>query len=135
MKLLDFFHRKCYFQYLMKYAKRAKELEIRAVDAIQELLGNVPSVQVGSVKYEDRLADNLRIDGRIGFSHGRARYQLIVEVKSDGAPPPCSFRGLPTQGLCGPFTSTRSNRDGRALDSDVCQPLPVSAVASDLHGS
>lgn len=86
MKLLDFFHCKCYFQYLMKYAERAKELEILAVDSIQELLGNVPSVQVTSVKYEHRIADNLRIDGRIGFSHGGARYQLIVEVKSDGAP-------------------------------------------------
>ena len=86
MKLLDFFHRKCYYQYLMKYAERAKELEILAVDAAQELLGNVPSVQVESVKYEHRIADNLRIDGRIGFSHGGVRYQLIVEVKSDGAP-------------------------------------------------
>ena len=56
------------------------------MDAVQELLGNVPSVQVGSVKYEHRIADNLRIDGRIGFSHGGERYQLIVEVKSDGAP-------------------------------------------------
>ena len=70
----------------MKYAERAKELEILAVDAVQELLGNVPSVQVESVKYEHRIADNLRIDGRIGFSHGGVRYQLIVEVKSDGAP-------------------------------------------------
>ena len=56
------------------------------MDAVQELLGHVPSVQVGSVKYQHGIADNLRIDGWIGFSHGGASYQLIVEVKSDGAP-------------------------------------------------
>ena len=56
------------------------------MDAVQDLLGNVPSVHVGSVKYQHRIADNLQIDGRIGFSHGGASYQLIVEVRSDGAP-------------------------------------------------
>ena len=70
----------------MKHVERLREQEILAVDAVQELLGNVPSVQVGSVKYQHPIADNLQIDGRIGFSHGGASYQLIIEVKSDGAP-------------------------------------------------
>ena len=56
------------------------------MDAVQELLGNVSSVQVGSVEHPHVIADNLQIAGRIGFSHGGARYQLIVEAKSDGAP-------------------------------------------------
>ncbi len=70
----------------MKFIDRLKEQETIAVDAAQELLGTVPSVQVGSVKYQHQIADNLQIDGRIGFSHAGASYQLIVEVKSDGAP-------------------------------------------------
>ena len=56
------------------------------MDAVRELLGTVPSLQVGSVKYQDRISDNLQIDGKIEFSHAGASYQLIVEVKSDGAP-------------------------------------------------
>ncbi len=70
----------------MKHAQQVMELEIRAVDAVQKLLGDVPSVQVESVKYQHRIADNLQIDGRIGLSHAGTSYQLIVEVKSDGAP-------------------------------------------------
>ena len=70
----------------MKHMETSKEREILAVGAVQELLGHVPSVQVESVEYQDRITDNLRIDARIGFSHGGASYQLIVEVKSDGAP-------------------------------------------------
>lgn len=70
----------------MKSATRSKGLEILAVDAVQEMLGNVPSIHVGSVEYSHMIADNLRIDGSIGFRHGGARYQLIVEVMSDGAP-------------------------------------------------
>ena len=70
----------------MKHVERMREQEILAVDAVQELLGTVPSIQVGSVEYQHRIADNLQIDGRVAFTHGGANYQLIVEVKSDGAP-------------------------------------------------
>lgn len=84
--MLDLFHHKCYFQSLMKHAQQVMGLEIRAVDAVQELLGNVPSVHVESVNYQHRIANNLRIDGRIGFNHAGTSYQLLVEVKSDGAP-------------------------------------------------
>ena len=86
MKSLDFFHCNCYFQYLMKRAVEARELEILAVDGVEKLLGKVPSVQVESVEYQHRIADNLQIDGRIGLSHGGTSYQLLVEVKPDGAP-------------------------------------------------
>ena len=70
----------------MKTVQKLKEAEILAVDAIVELLGKVSSVQVESVEYAHRIASNLGIDGRIRFRHGGASYQLIVEVKSDGAP-------------------------------------------------
>ena len=70
----------------MKQVDELKTQEILAVDAAQELLDTVPSVQVGSVTYQHWIADNLQVDGRIGFSHAGASYQLIVEVKSDGAP-------------------------------------------------
>lgn len=56
------------------------------MDAVQKLLRNVPSVQVESVKYQHRIGDNLQVDGRVGLSHGGTSYQLLVEVKSDGAP-------------------------------------------------
>lgn len=70
----------------MKRADEARELEILAVDAVRKLLGSVPSVQVESVKYQHRIADNLQVDGRVGLSHAGRSYQLLVEVKSDGAP-------------------------------------------------
>ena len=70
----------------MKRAEEARELEILAVDAVQKLLRNMPSVQVESVKYQHRIADSLQIDGRIGLNHGGTSYQLLVEFKSDGAP-------------------------------------------------
>ncbi len=70
----------------MKPTEKLKEEEILAVDAVRKLLENVPSIQVESVEYAHPISNNLQIDGRIGFRHGGTKHQLIIEVKSDGAP-------------------------------------------------
>lgn len=71
---------------MMKIPETMKALEVRAVDAVRDLLLNVPSVQVQSVEYE-RIADSgYHMDGLVAFAHGGGNYALIVEVKSNGAP-------------------------------------------------
>ena len=70
----------------MKISETMKLLEVRAVDAVRDLLLNVPSVQVQSVEYE-RIADSgYRMDGLVAFAHGGGNYALIVDVISNGAP-------------------------------------------------
>ena len=64
----------------MKSAKTVKELEPMAVDAVRDLLGHVPNLEIGSVE-RDYL-----IDFRIAFSRDRVNYALIIEVKANGAP-------------------------------------------------
>ena len=48
------FHCISYIQHMLKPAHTMKELEIRAVDAVRDLLGHVPSVEVDSVEYEQQ---------------------------------------------------------------------------------
>ena len=71
---------------MLKPARTMKELEIRAVDAVRDLLGHVPSVEVDSVEYEQRVGRPYGIDGLIGLSCPGGSYALVVEVKSNGAP-------------------------------------------------
>ncbi len=63
--------------------------EVRAADAVCELLGTVPGVQVESVEHE-RKTDcdygDFGMDGILGFAHGGRHYALVVEVKPNGAP-------------------------------------------------
>jgi len=65
---------------MMKFAKTVKELETMAVDAVHDLLGHVPNLEIGSVERD------YRIDFRIAFSRGSVNYALIIETKMSGAP-------------------------------------------------
>ena len=71
---------------MLKSSQTMKELEIRTVDAVRDLLGNVPSVEVDSVEYERKFGRPYGVDGLIGLSCPGGSYALVVEVKSNGAP-------------------------------------------------
>ena len=70
----------------MKSAKIVKELEIQAVDAVRDLLDDVPCVEVDSIEYERMVGRDYGVDGLIGMRYAGTRYALVVEVKSNGAP-------------------------------------------------
>ena len=71
---------------MLKPPEKVKELEIRAVDAVRDLLGDVPSVKVESVEYERKIGRAYGVDGLIGLRYPSGSYALVVEVKSNGAP-------------------------------------------------
>ena len=64
----------------MKSVEIVKNLDIVAVDAVRDLLGHVPNLEIGSV------GRDYPIDLRIAFSRGGVNYALIIEVKANGAP-------------------------------------------------
>lgn len=73
---------------MMKVLGTVKERKIMAVavDAVRDLLGRVPNIQINSVRHEQSLGSDHRIDGWIDFGHGGIGYTLLIEVKSNGAP-------------------------------------------------
>ena len=48
---------------MMKSAELVKELEVRAIDAVRDLLRNVPSVQVETVEHERQIGRDYGMDG------------------------------------------------------------------------
>ena len=66
----------------MKSAETVKSLETTTttVDAVCDLLGHVPNLEIGSVEHD------YPIDLRIALSRGGVNYALIIEVKPNGAP-------------------------------------------------
>ena len=71
---------------MMKLNTLGNELEIKAMNAVRDLLDYVPHLAVSSVRHERSLGGDLRIDGWIDFEHAGVAYSLIIEVKSNGAP-------------------------------------------------
>ncbi len=71
---------------MLKTPEIVKKLEVRAVDAVRDLLREVPGLQVKSVEYERKIGRDNAVDGLVGFGHGDGAYTLVVEVRSDGAP-------------------------------------------------
>ena len=71
---------------MMKHQETVKELEIRAVDAVRDLLGDVPSVAIESVEYDRKVGAAYGVDGLVGVTYPGGSYALVVEVKSNGAP-------------------------------------------------
>ena len=71
---------------MLKRPETVKELEIRAVDAVRDLLGDVPSVAIESVEYERKVGAADGVDGLVGVTYPGGSYALVVEVKSNGAP-------------------------------------------------
>ena len=70
----------------MKTVEKVKELEIEAMDAVRDLLGQVPNLEIVSVDYGGDVGPRYAIDGRISLSHGGVNYALFIEVKSKGVP-------------------------------------------------
>ncbi len=62
-----------------------KELEIRAVEAIRDLLGSVPSVDVEWVEHEPEIGNDHGVDELVGFACHGGTYALVVEVRSNGS--------------------------------------------------
>ncbi len=70
---------------MLKRSTKVNSLEIRAVDAVRDLLGDVPSVEVESVGVSG-IARAYGVDELIDLSYPGGNCALVVEVKSNGAP-------------------------------------------------
>ena len=74
----------------MKKLNLVKDSEIHAeahaLDAVRDLLRDVPGVEVESVEPEPVIERINQLDGLIHVSYPGGRYALVVEVKRNGAP-------------------------------------------------
>ena len=102
-----------------------KNPAIQALDAVRNLLGDVPSVEVESVEYERKIGRTYGVDGLVGLSYAGGRYAIIVEVKSNGAP---RFvrSGVYQLESC----VARLRRSGEANDAGRLIPMLVSSYLS-----
>ena len=66
---------------MLKPIQLMKEADIRAVDAVRDLLGDVPNVEVESVECERRVGSAYRVDALTGLRYPGESYGLVVEVK------------------------------------------------------
>ena len=71
---------------MLKPSHVMKETDIRAVDAVRDLLGDVPNVEVESVDHERHVGSAYHVDAWIGLSYPGGSYALVVDVKPNGAP-------------------------------------------------
>ncbi len=71
---------------MMKYDEKLKGQDIEFVDAVRDLLEHVPHVEVGRVDYASNIGREYQIDLKIGLSRDGVNYELIIEMKSNGAP-------------------------------------------------
>ena len=71
---------------MLKNSETVNALAIRAIEAVRDLLEQVPRVQVESVEYERKIGSDDRVDGLLTFARRGGSYALVVEVKSNGAP-------------------------------------------------
>ena len=71
---------------MLKINEKVKALEVRAVNAVRDMLGDVPSVEVKSVEHGRKIDHEFSVDGLIALSCPGGSYVLVVEVKSNGAP-------------------------------------------------
>ena len=56
------------------------------MDAVRDLLGDMPSVEVASVEHDREAGRAYGVDELIGLSYPGGRFALVVDVKSNGAP-------------------------------------------------
>ena len=77
------------------------------MDAVRDLLGDVPSVAIESVEYERRVGAAYGVDALIGLSYPGRSYALVVEVRSNGAPPLRPFGRLSARELRGAIAPIR----------------------------
>ncbi len=115
---------------MMKHAYTLKSLE--AVEAVRDLLGHVPNVEIGSVDREQEVGHAYRIDGQIGLRHGGVSYLLIIEAESNGAP---RFVRSGVYQLESYVAHLRHSDDGRRLIPMLVSPYlsPQSRAICDDH--
>ncbi len=70
----------------MKNAESVKDVEIRMIDAVRDLIRAVPGVQVESIEDERTIGHDHGMDRLVTFAHGGGNYALVVEARSNGAP-------------------------------------------------
>ena len=71
---------------MLKSLKTVKVIETEILDAVRDLVCDVPRVQLNSVVPSARIGKNHEVDGKVEFSLNDSLYSLIVEVKANGAP-------------------------------------------------
>ena len=71
---------------MLKSSEIVKDMEIRTIEAVRDLLRDVPGVQIEAVDYEQKICRDYGVDGLVAFAHCGGAYALVVEVRSNGAP-------------------------------------------------
>ena len=117
----------------MKHSETVKQLEIRAVDAVHDLLDDVPRAEIESVEYERKVGAAYGVDGLIRFEPCRSKLCARRRGKVERSPPFCPVGSLPTRELRGATAPIRSSERRPACGSHSCQSLPVDRVARHLH--
>ena len=110
---------------MLKLSNIVKAADIRAVDAVRDLLGNVPGVEVESVDYERHVGPAYHVDAWIGLSYPGGSYALVVDVKPNGAPRHVRS-GVHQLESC----VARLRRSGEALGGRCLIPMLVSPYLS-----
>ena len=80
------FHCIGYIQRVLKNDGMVKLAEVRLLDAVRDLVSNVPTVQVDSIDHAPTASQDDGVDGIVGLSCAGGSYALVVAVKSNGAP-------------------------------------------------
>lgn len=70
---------------MVKTPESMKEIELRAAEALRSLLGEVPSIRLGELEAEPRLAD-MGADLLVHLDGPERHRVLVCEVKSNGQP-------------------------------------------------
>lgn len=70
---------------MLKHAKSVKETEIRAVDALRSVLGQVPAIKLKSITRESRI-DHAELDIVAKLSVAGRAHTLACEVNENGQP-------------------------------------------------
>ena len=70
----------------MKIIETLKNVETDLLDAVRDLVRDLPSAQIKSVERNARIGENLLVDGKLDFSLNESIYSIIVEANASGAP-------------------------------------------------
>ena len=73
------FHYNTYIHRVLKIAEIVKTMEVQAVDAVRDLLEDVPGVEVDSIEYERTVGRDYGVDGVIGIRYAGTRYALVAK--------------------------------------------------------
>jgi hypothetical protein len=71
---------------MLKAHKRVKELEIKGLEAVRELLELIPILTIESIQHEHERVPDQGIDGLIRVRNADKTYAIAMQVKSQGQP-------------------------------------------------